>query len=209
MAIIAKNIGGNFEKAPVGNHVAICIRMSEIGTVVSEWDGQKKEQYKVRITWELPNKKTKINEKEVPFTIARTYTLSMHEKSSLRQILESWRGKGFSKKEAANFDISKLLGVPCLLQIIHKDATNGKTYANISSIATLPNGTEKPTAYYELIEFSYGNENKKEMFDKLPKYEQDMIAKTPEYITWQNSINVNFKLDEPLPVNEEEDDLPF
>jgi hypothetical protein len=46
--------------------------------------------------------------------ISKEFTLSMHEKSTLRQFLESWRGKAFTEKEALSFDVTALIGKPCL-----------------------------------------------------------------------------------------------
>ena len=94
----------------------------------SNWDHQRrvsrfgKQVNKVRITWELPTELKVFNpdKGEQPQAISKEFTLSMHEKSSLRAFLTSWRGKGFTEDEAKAFDVTKLLGVPCMLSIVHE-----------------------------------------------------------------------------------------
>ncbi|MHA1379626.1 MAG: hypothetical protein ACTSRG_14730 [Candidatus Helarchaeota archaeon] len=47
--------------------------------------------------------------------------MSLHAKATMRKFLESWRGKKFTKEELEGFDLQKILGKPCQLQIIHSD----------------------------------------------------------------------------------------
>jgi hypothetical protein len=158
MAIIAENTGTKREPIPQGNYVARCYQMIEIGTVQEEFEGQKKIMHKVRIGWELPTEQRVFDEAkgEQPLVISNEYTLSMHEKSKLRAILQSWRGKAFSEEEAKSFDITKLIGVPCMLNIIHKVTPNG-TYANIGSVAPIPKGLECPPQINPTFVLSYDN----------------------------------------------------
>ena len=110
MSITAKNTGGDFELIPAGTHIARCVQMVHVGTVLETIKGQDKELNKVRISWELPNetKEFKEGEGEKPYLMAKDYTLSMDERANLRKMLESWRGKGFTPEEAEAFDITKL-----------------------------------------------------------------------------------------------------
>src|SRR5688572_23018431 len=80
-----------------------------------------------------------------PFLVRRRYTCSLHEKAALRGDLESWRGRAFTDQELQAFDLESLLGVNCLLNILH-ECRNGSTYANVSSIMRLPKGMPAPTA---------------------------------------------------------------
>jgi len=63
----------------------------------------------------------------------------LHEKSALRKDLESWRGKKFTRDEEMGFDIERLIGVNCLLNITHNEVGD-RTYANIVSIMPLAKG---------------------------------------------------------------------
>jgi len=77
--------GGDFELAPAGAQLAICIRLIDLGTQQTEFKGERKLQRKIMIGWELPFEKTKKGE---PFIHYKRYTLSSHEKSTLRKHLE-------------------------------------------------------------------------------------------------------------------------
>lgn len=185
MAITAKK-SETFERELIeaGNYVARCYRMVEIGTVDEEFLGVKKQMHKVRIGWELPTELKTFNPEkgEQPCVIDKEYTLSLADKANLRKDLQSWRGKAFSDDEAEAFDITKLLGVPCMLNIIHvqgkKDPT--KTYQAIGSVSPMPKGLICPPQVNETFVFDF--ENFDEMkFNSLPDFLKEQIAKTPEY----------------------------
>lgn len=186
MAITAKK-GEAFEKELIeaGNYVARCYRMVEIGTVEEEFLGVKKQMHKVRIGWELPTelKVFKPENGEQPCVIDKEYTLSLADKANLRKDLQSWRGKAFSDEEAEAFDITKLLGVPCMLNIIHvqgkKDPT--KTYQAIGSVSPMPKGLVCPPQVHETFVFDFENFDEIK-FNGLPDFIKEQIVKTPEYI---------------------------
>src|SRR6478752_7885574 len=156
MAIIATSNGAsNYTPVPAGNYVARCFSMVHIGTSKDTFEGREKLTNKVRLTFELPTetKEFKEGEGEKPFTVSKEFTLSMHEKAGLRKSLESWRGKGFSEEEAKAFDITKLLGKPCMLNIIHKEKQGGGVNAVISSISSMPKGLACPDQVNANFEF--------------------------------------------------------
>jgi len=185
MAITAKK-GEAFEKELIeaGNYVARCYKMIEIGTVEEEFLGVKKQMHKVRIGWELPTELKTFNPEkgEQPCVIDKEYTLSLADKANLRKDLQSWRGKAFSDDEAEAFDITKLLGVPCMLNIIHvqgkKDPT--KTYQAIGSVSPMPKGLVCPPQVNDTFVFDYENFDD-EKFNLLPDFLKEQIVKTPEY----------------------------
>jgi len=171
----------NFDPVPSGNHVARCYQMIEIGTETIEFEGKKKSLYRVRIGWELPNEKKvfKPENGEQPFVIAKDYTLSLHEKSNLRHDLKSWRGKDFTDDEAKAFDITKLIGVACMLNVIH--TTKGdKTYGNISGVTSVPKGLVCPPAINPPFVLSYDNFDER-AFALLPDFLKKRIEVTPEF----------------------------
>ena len=56
----------------------------------------------------------------------------MAEKKQPKNSLKSWRGKDFTEDETKSFDITKLLGVPYMINIIHKTSKDGlKVYEEI------------------------------------------------------------------------------
>lgn len=181
MPIYAENKGGNFTLIPAGNHVARCYGMIDIGTVKEEhgiYAG--KESHKVRISWETPLECHDFGKGLQPFAIHKEFTISMNEKATLRKFLQSWRGKEFSEDEAKRFDITKLLGVSCMLNVIHKTSASGSQYADISSVGTLPKGFVCPDQVNPKSELTYDNWNQG-LFDSLPDFVKDKMKSSKEY----------------------------
>lgn len=170
------------EIVPAGNHVARCYSMVEIGTVTTEYMGEEKSLKKVRVSWELPFKKKvfKPENGEQPYSISKEYTLSMYEKANLRKDLESWRGKGFNDTEAKSFDISKLLGKPCMINVIHKESKKGNMYAQVSSITPIPDGMNCPEQINQTFELSYSDWSDAK-FNSLPEWIRKEMESTPEF----------------------------
>lgn len=183
MPIIAKNEGGSgFDPVPAGVYAARCYSMVHVGTIEGDFEGQKKIRNIVRISWELPTEKKVFREEngEQPFVVSKDFTLSMHEKSALRKFLESWRGKGFSDEEAKAFDVSKLIGVACMISIIHK-TKDGKTYAEISSLTNVPKGMDVPKQINPSFEFNYSEPFDKVKFESLPEWLRKKMMMSDEY----------------------------
>lgn len=132
MPIYAK-AGPTFKPAPVGAHSAVCCDVVDLGELKVSYAGKDKVQHKIRIVWQIDE----LRDDGQPFTVSKRYTLSLHEKSSLRKDLESWRGKPFSEEELRGFDIEVLLSVPALVNVIHQPR-DGTTYANVTGIMRLP-----------------------------------------------------------------------
>lgn len=204
MSITAKNTGASRELIPTGNYIARCYSMIHLGTKKENILGAEKILNKVRITWELPTETKVFSEDkgEQPFVISKEYTLSMHEKANLRKDLESWRGKGFTDDEAKSFDITKLLGIPCMINVIHKVSKSGTEYATISAISGMPKGTQCPDPYNQPFEWNFEDKFDVDILDTLPDFIKDRIKESDEYKNKQNPESV---FDEA----NEDDDLPF
>lgn len=207
MAIIAENNGTKRELIPQGNYVARCYQMIQIGTVKEVFEGETKILHKVRIGWELPEELRVFDEAkgEQPLVMSAEYTLSMHEKAKLRAILQSWRGKAFTEDEAKKFDITKLIGASCLLNVIHKTTANG-TFANIAGVTPLPKGMICPPAINNPFILSF-DEWDNDKFNSLPDFIKNKIASSLEYEKIRNPHSAS--VDDVTPNNEGVDDLPF
>jgi hypothetical protein len=208
MAIIATSNGGggNFEPIPSGSYPARCYSMVHIGTIEETILGTTKKLNKVRITWELPTELKVFKEEngEQPMVISKEFTLSMHEKATLRNFLKNWRGKDFTEEEAKAFDIEKLIGAPCLLNITHKTKKDGSgVYAEIGSVSTMPKGYTCPEPINPQFVFTYDNFDK-EKFDSLPDFLKNKMVNSDEYklaVSGGNHVE--------SPSEEEESDVPF
>jgi hypothetical protein len=133
MAIVAKATGGNFIPAPEGTHSAVCVDVVDLGLLEVKWKNELKIQHKVKVVWQIDEDM----QDGKPFLVSKRYTLSLHEKAALRKDLEAWRGRAFTEEELKGFDVENVLGVPCLLNIIHNGAS-GTVYANVTGLMKLP-----------------------------------------------------------------------
>lgn len=203
--IISESTKTKKELAPSGSHIARCYSMIHIGTQEFEYQGEKKQANKIRLTFELPLELKDFNGESKPIVIDKEYTLSLHEKSNLRKDLESWRGKSFSPKELANFDVTKLIGVACNISIIHKESNSGKEFAFISNISSLSKGVEAPGQINDSFEFNYTDKFNKDWLDNIcPAWIKEQIEGSKEY---KLSLLDNYDFEKET--EDLSDDLPF
>lgn len=169
----------NHTPAPEGTHFARCVQMVDLGTQKNTFDPSKPDRRMVRISFELPDE---LREDGKPHLVSQKFALTMHEKSTLRKQLQSWRGKPFTEDEARRFDISVLLAKPCLLNVIHAAKEGGKVYANIASISPLVKGMPQVAQITPTLELSLTAEDfRQDVYDTLPDFLKEEIAASPEY----------------------------
>lgn len=178
--------------APVidaGTYQAVCYGVVAVGTLPSN-NPAFAAKPKIIIIWELPNERADFGEKKnQPRAISSRYTLSLHKKATLRKVLESWRGKGFTDEEASSFEIDKLIGANCLLNVIH-NTSGDKTYANVATVSPLAKGmvkftNENPRLYFNLAEALETAlvECKEVQFPKeLPEWMANLAKTSAEYL---------------------------
>ena len=176
MSIVAK--GGekssSFPSVPVGVHKARCIKVIDLGTQKNDFEGNISWKRQVLVIWETPDQ---TNETSEPITISKFYTLSLHEKSNLGIDLTSWRGRPFSETEKKGFDISKLIGHTCLLNVIQGNKNN-----KIGSIMPLPKGDKIAEQYHTGVVFDLEKYQKgqKEIFNQLSEGIRKIILGSKE-----------------------------
>lgn len=179
MAFIATKPESNYTPPPEGMHVARCYRLIDLGTQPKSFQGQSKgEARKIMATWELLGEDRMPDGK--PFTISKSWFLSMHEKAALRKDLESWRGKAFTADEEHSFDVSKLLGAYCLLNIVQEKGDNGDTYTKIKAITPLIKGMPKPEPVNPTFIFD-ADEPDMEAFEKFSDKMKELIRGCREW----------------------------
>lgn len=176
------NSGGSQTRqiAPEGAYPARCYQIIDKGTTFDEKWGNKKR--KVQFLFELPTETAVFSEDkgEQPFYVKGVFNLTMGEKASLRKFIESWIGKKLTDAQAADFDITKLLGHPGMINIAH-NGKEDRVYANIMGISPLPKGFACPPAINELLAYDT-TEHNAEVFAKLPEFLQEDIRKSDEWI---------------------------
>lgn len=203
MAIIATSTGSNvsFEPIEAGSYAARCYSMVHMGTIEETILGATKKLNKVRITWELPTELKVFKEEngEQPQVISKEFTLSLHEKSTLRGFLKNWRGQDFTDDEAKEFDVTKLIGAPCLLNITHKAKKDGSgVYAEIGGVSRLPKGMECPAQINESFIFTY-DDYTPELFASLPEFMRNKMVNSDEYKSLQDPHTLHTDVDDSEP----------
>ena len=110
--------------------------------------------------------------------------------------------------QAANFDVSSILGKGCMLSVIEKDS-GGKTYSNIASIGALPKRVTAPPAENPLLYFAPGEED---CLEKLPEWIQDKIrnqVKTDRQVEYSDGDPGITDSDLPESMLDDDDRIPF
>jgi hypothetical protein len=181
--------GGNFKRVPQGVFIGRCFSLVDLGTQHTTGQYGDKIQHKMRLGWELFGEEEdgtpltiEVNGKMMPLTISKSYTVSLHEKSGLRRDLAAWRGKDFTDDEAKGFDVSKLVGAYCMINVVISD-TNGKIYSNIGGLTPLPGALRnaKPDPVHDNVLFNLDAPNMT-IFATFHEKLQDAIKKSPEWV---------------------------
>ena len=189
MGFMAKDSGGgNFKRVPPGAYIGRCYSLIDLGTQTSNGQFGEKLAHKIRIGWELFGEDENgepltinIDGREMPLTISKSYTVSLHEKSALRRDLAAWRGKDFTDEEAKGFDVSKLMGAYCMVNVTQSES-NGKTYSNVAGLTPLPGALKnaKPAPVHAPVSFDLDNPDM-DVFDSFHEKLQDAIKASPEW----------------------------
>lgn len=213
MAFIASDAsGGDFKRVPPGVYIGRCYSLVDLGTQRVEYQGDVKYQHKIQVRWELFGEDEQgnpltvtIDGVEKPMTTSKRYTLSLSDKARLRQDLVSWRGRDFTDEEAKGFDVSKLIGAYCMINITQSES-NGKTYSNVSGLTPLPSAlkTNKPAPIHRNEIFNL-DEPDWELFDTFHEKLREAICASEEYVSRHGKQQVN----QGNGVEDMPEDIPF
>lgn len=194
---VSDNGGATYAPIPEDTYIAVCYGVIDLGMQYNERYGNSSN--KVMLLWELPDLQEE--GQDLPRTFSQKYTASLNSKSALRRDLAAWRGRDFTDRELEAFDLRNILGVPCLLQIIHKES-NGRIYANLASITKLPKSMSAPRAQHELMSFDL-DEDPIEDLAKVPKWIVDIIKESE---TFKARLDAEHGRSRRQPVDVENDD---
>lgn len=141
--IISENTGGAaFTPCPAGTYQARCIRLIDMGTQTTDYQGETKTAHKLLMAFEILSD-TERRDDGTPHIVSKRFTASLHEKAALRKVLASWRGRDFTPPELKAFDLAGVLGKTCLISLVD-NTKDGKTFTNIAAIMAAPKGTTPP-----------------------------------------------------------------
>lgn len=132
MPVMVAEPESTFLPAPAGLHRAVCVDVVDLGMVETTFGTKRM----VRLVWQI--------EESMPdgrmFSVGQRYAASLHEKANLRKVLESWRGKAFTAEELKGFDLEKLIGINCQLNVV-QTVRDGKTFANVQTVVPPAKGS--------------------------------------------------------------------
>ena len=204
--------GSSMPLIEAGTHPAVCYGIIDIGEQYNEkYD---KASRKCVVMFELPGETfTDKDGNEKSRTMSQTYTMSLNEKSALYKDLVNWRGKPFTDDELRGFNLRNIIGVPCLLSIVHTER-NGSTYANINGIMKMPKGMGNIIPSYDEIIFDL-DDDPLEKLDSLPEW---IVKRIKESVTYKERTagaghsDGETNMAQPVQLTELDDDegeLPF
>ena len=197
MGLTAKQGGKDLPLLSEGVKLGVCYLVCDLGTHTGEYDGRPNIAHKVVIGWELPSERMEYEVdgemKDMPRVISQFYTLSLDPKANLRKALDAWRGKPFSKQELDGFDIKKLLGVGCQVQVIHKAGEGGDVRDRVNAVMALPQGMTAPEAVLPHVYFSFEDwDGVSDISEKVPPFVWKWVSKSQE---WTQAVKGNEALD--------------
>lgn len=178
----------SFDPVPAGAHVTRLYQIVHVGTVPSTYKGEARMTDQIRLTFELcelcnEKKEFREGEGEKPLSISTRFeTYSMGKKANLRRLIDGMSGIRMHDDEAYNFDLDKLLGMECLLTVVHNEGSDGNIYANIQGASPLPKGMTAPELFNK-PRFIDVNEITEEELAELPQFLQDKMKSSEE---WQS-----------------------
>jgi hypothetical protein len=141
MSLIIKEDPSEYPLCPDGLHAAVLVDAVDLGKQESPWGAK----HKLSLVFETQT----VDEEGNPFILAKRYTWSLHEKSSLRKDLERFRGLKFTLEELTEgVDLEAYIGMSCQILVVHNE-TEDRVYANIESVLPYKN-TRGLVAYEEL-----------------------------------------------------------
>jgi hypothetical protein len=175
---VRQQSAGEYKPVSEGAHIAALQGIIDLGKQPGgEFSGNTiPDAYKVAFVFQFPGE---VNDRDEPKVITSIYTSSMHKKGKLRPVAEALAGKPFpSDKDANAFDLQLLLARGCFANVAHK-ISNGKTFANISTVMPLPAGVPKPQLAGKTLYYSADlpADERAAVFKTLPEWLQEKIMR--------------------------------
>lgn len=118
-----------FTPHPEGIFPAVCCDLVDLGMQTDTMNGRTSTRHKIQLVFETEE----LAQDGKRMTVFKTFTASLHEKSTLGQFVAKWRGRPIAIGES--IDLSKLVGANCTLVISHATSAKGRTYATIDAVS--------------------------------------------------------------------------
>ena len=166
--------------APIGNHIARCYQIIDLGTQDSVKYGNS--SHKLRLSWELCEELNDFGKgKKEPYSVSMTVNFFFGRNSNFTKLLEGWKGGIFTDAELDTFELKRLVGKACMVNVVHS-SSGDNDYANVASVSPIPGKWKDrvPALYNKPVYFETEMGPGKE-FQALPDFLQKMIEKCHEW----------------------------
>lgn len=190
--------GPEFKRLEPGTYVGRLVGLYDLGTQETTWQGKVKKGPKVVLEFEVLDP-DQVRDDGKPFKISSTMTASLHEKASLRQMIEAWRGRPFTEAEVQKFELGVLAGQYALVSVVRETGTDGRQYTSLKSVAPLMKGQAKPAGVWPVVVFDLSTKDALDIYDKLPEWMRTKIAASPEWASLSGETHPGGFVDDDLP----------
>jgi hypothetical protein len=188
--------GGDFAICPDGSAQGVCVDVIDLGEKVEQFqDNPAKLVHKIALVFQVEHDNPDTGK---PFEPWAEFTLSFHEKATLRKFLATWRGRPYTEEEAAKgVPLDKLEGHNGIVAIQHVPTKKGRTFAKLASVQPLLPKMVKigPIAYERAPFWETRKAEYKQQADEFRARYAPKPGKTPDEVL--------------ASVDEDDSDLPF
>lgn len=158
---------------PGGTYPAICIGIADLGD--QYYQEYEKIYHKVVFTFEIPSEADGSGR---PRQLSQQYTFSLHKKSNLYSLLNSWTNQNMSEQEMRELDLFSLIGNSCLINA----SVNEKGYNKIEAVMSMPKGMPPLQSATPVIKYDIDVDGfEGEAWDNLPNWVKDKVRNSKQY----------------------------
>lgn len=199
MKIIYEESNKYAEPVATGEYAAVCYGFIDLGDQLTKYGWQTK----LALLWEIEG-----DPQNAPQTVDKLYTFSLGRGSALRRDLSSWRDRDFTHEElSGGFDVTSVVGAPCMLKITNKQRDNGYVYTNVDEVKPLPVTMDAHEPRHRRIIFDLDTDDLG-IVDTLPNRFAKMIRNSPQYKA-RAGVNSQSAIDAVPGSSDDDDDVPF
>lgn len=170
-----------------GTYMAVCVAVVDLGEQYKQFEKQKQGKYaeECMFIFEIPSERVEVDGEDKPrWLSSRRFTVSLHERAALYQMLTSWRGKALTDAEldpqGEGFDLMQMAGVPAMLSVTIAEKDDGSKFNRIEAVTGFPKGIPAPQPENEILIFD-ADEPDMAVLDKLPEWIQNIIRKSTQF----------------------------
>lgn len=170
-----------------GTYMGVCVAVIDLGQQYKQYEKQKQGRYveQCLFIFEIPSERVQVDGQDKPrWLSSKRFTVSLHERSALFQLLTSWRGKALSEAEldpaGEGFDLMQMAGQGAMLSVSVNEKDDGSRSNKIEAVTGFPKGIAPPKPESEILVFD-ADDPDMEVFAKLPEWIQDAIRKSTQF----------------------------